>query len=67
MAVPERVLVTGASRGLGRALAAGLQRRGHDVLATAPDAEAGSGPEEIAAAIAALIEQDDPPALAAIG
>jgi NAD(P)-dependent dehydrogenase (short-subunit alcohol dehydrogenase family) len=38
--MPERILVTGASRGLGRALAAELQRRGHDVLATARDAEA---------------------------
>ena len=35
----ERILVTGASRGLGRALVVEFQRRGHDVLATARDAE----------------------------
>jgi NAD(P)-dependent dehydrogenase (short-subunit alcohol dehydrogenase family) len=32
-----RILVTGASRGLGRALAAELHGRGHDVVATARD------------------------------
>jgi NAD(P)-dependent dehydrogenase (short-subunit alcohol dehydrogenase family) len=43
--MPERILITGASRGLGRALAAELHRRGHDVLATARDAEALEGLE----------------------
>ena len=38
--MPERILVTGASRGLGRSLAVELHRRGHEVLATARDAEA---------------------------
>ena len=36
----ERILVTGASRGLGRALVVEFHRRGHDVLATARDAGA---------------------------
>lgn len=34
-AAAERILVTGASRGLGRALAVELSQRGHQVLATA--------------------------------
>ncbi len=36
----ERILVTGASRGLGRALVVELHRRGHDVLAAARDVRA---------------------------
>src|SRR5262245_22991709 len=71
MATPERVLVTGASRGLGRALAAELHRRGHDVLATARDAKALAGleaaeklsldvadPSSVAAAVKAAGEVD---------
>ena len=38
--MPERILVTGASRGLGRALATELHRRGYHVVATARDTEA---------------------------
>jgi NAD(P)-dependent dehydrogenase (short-subunit alcohol dehydrogenase family) len=38
--MPDRILVTGASRGLGRALVVEFHRRGHDVLATARDAAA---------------------------
>jgi NAD(P)-dependent dehydrogenase (short-subunit alcohol dehydrogenase family) len=38
--MPERILVTGASRGLGRALVIELHQRGHDVLAAARDVEA---------------------------
>jgi NAD(P)-dependent dehydrogenase (short-subunit alcohol dehydrogenase family) len=36
----ERILVTGASRGLGRALAVELHERGHDIVATARDVQA---------------------------
>jgi NAD(P)-dependent dehydrogenase (short-subunit alcohol dehydrogenase family) len=35
--MPKRVLVTGASRGVGRSLAAELLARGHEVVATARD------------------------------
>lgn len=38
--MPDRTLVTGASRGLGRALVVELHRRGYDVLAAARDTEA---------------------------
>jgi NAD(P)-dependent dehydrogenase (short-subunit alcohol dehydrogenase family) len=69
--MPERILVTGASRGLGRALAAELHRRGHHVLATARDVEALAGleaaeklsldvadPSSVAAAVKAAGEVD---------
>lgn len=53
----ERILVTGASRGLGRALVVELDRRWHDVVATARDA----------GSLAHLVERPDPPDFNSIG
>jgi short-subunit dehydrogenase len=36
----SRVLITGASRGIGRASAAALSQRGHEVIASARDVSA---------------------------
>jgi len=49
--VPRRIVVTGVSRGLGRALAGGLAARGHTICGCARSAEA----------IAELAEQYPPP------
>jgi len=60
--MPERILVTGASRGLGRALVAELHRRGHYVLATARDAETLA---ELEAAEKLSLDVADPSSVAA--
>jgi NAD(P)-dependent dehydrogenase (short-subunit alcohol dehydrogenase family) len=44
---PGRALVTGASRGIGRAIAAALARSGHDVLGTSRDPESADGPDGV--------------------
>ncbi|HEY7253427.1 MAG TPA: SDR family oxidoreductase [Gaiellaceae bacterium] len=55
--MPERIFVTGASRGLGRALVVELQRRGHEMLAAARDLDALS---DLEAAEKLALDVDDP-------
>ena len=79
-----RVLITGASRGLGRSKAIVLSQRGHEVIASAQHItdlveqcearlakynaqERGSPPEQVARAIADLIEQSTPPRRMLVG
>ena len=61
----HNILVTGASRGLGKAIAENLAKQGHKVVGTATSAEgAAKISENISGAMGMVLQQDKPESVA---